>query len=542
MDVILELSKIRAGDHGVYDFIWPVSRREIVAVRDTVLSRLVSTARDFAPSDKGEADLLGILLGIMTNEAMVVFQAYAANRRLTTMGHRLIPPENSRVMSALSAGSVPNPPALLEALRIGLAPQGRRLRRNLSRLRTELAWNGPSRSLLMSVEPTNEVVAIQRLPLIDQHARSVPDYVRYRHPSTWLGPTTNNTSGTLTSEEHRSRIVDTALESIRGGFESGNEELPVELSGYFSDFLIAGMALTKGHVASLSGGSMHLPKRLWTGAGGSIWARILRYATRLAGGEVTGHDHGSGKGHLESPTATVTDFEFCDTFVTFNETQAQALKHGINRDLLIQSDAPEIRPVPARDKLRSNGILINRDKPRSQNPKTRPKIKTVMYPGSMYIGEFLNFGVPLPDNVALDWEARLFSHLRDWGYEFIHKPHPHSLRWPIRGFAESFGGRTLIEPFEEVMHLADVFILIGTQSSILPSIVNSDKGIIFVDYGHLQFTPEAFDMFSRRCHVVKGGLDEANRVFADWGELRDSIENSGNLTDTAFYETYLKLG
>ena len=124
----------------------------------------------------------------------------------------------------------------------------------------------------------------------------------------------------------------------------------------------------------------------------------------------------------------------------------------------------------------------------------------------------------------------------------LHKPHPGSVSLPRDGFTQAFGGRTLTEPFDQVMHLADAFIFVTSQSTPFISILAESKPVVFIDLGLFEWVPEAYEMLGRRCRIVRGRFDEDNRAQVDWDELRNAISEAGDLTDTAFADNYLALG
>ncbi len=163
-----------------------------------------------------------------------------------------------------------------------------------------------------------------------------------------------------------------------------------------------------------------------------------------------------------------------------------------------------------------------------------------MYVSSYYRGEKMVVHVYMPDLVAVDWEARLFSKLSGWGYETLHKPHPSSVALPYPGFTSEFGVKVLAEPFERVLDNADAFIFTSSHTTTLKSAIASDKPLIYVDFGTDTWVPEVYAMFARRCRIVKGWFDEANRAQVDWDDLRAAIEESRYQMDSSFYDNYLE--
>ena len=145
-----------------------------------------------------------------------------------------------------------------------------------------------------------------------------------------------------------------------------------------------------------------------------------------------------------------------------------------------------------------------------------------------------------PDLPALDWEARLLSKLSAWGYQVLNKPHPESISSPPVAFANQFGVRTLTERFERVMHAADASIFTDATSTTFRVALASNKPVVWIDFGLPKWVPEARAMLERRCRVVRGWFDEANRAQVDWDELREAIEESRDLMDMAFVDNYFE--
>ena len=88
------------------------------------------------------------------------------------------------------------------------------------------------------------------------------------------------------------------------------------------------------------------------------------------------------------------------------------------------------------------------------------------------------------------------------------------------------------------MHLADAFLFVSPQSTTFVAMLASGKPMVFVDPGLFEWVPEAYEMLRRRCRIVRGWFDDANRLQVDWDELRGAIQESGDLMDTTFFDSY----
>ncbi len=66
--------------------------------------------------------------------------------------------------------------------------------------------------------------------------------------------------------------------------------------------------------------------------------------------------------------------------------------------------------------------------------------------------------------------------------------------------------------------------------------------MVFVDWEQEPFTSDAREKLQRRCRFVRAWFDEQNRLQTDWADLRNGIEESVELTDRAFFDSYLVFG
>ena len=119
---ILDVSRMTADETGVHGFVWPLSRAEVLAMRDSTLTHMASAIRSHADSQPEDSELLSIVALYLLAEAMAVYQAYALCRRLEALGHRPVPPARSRIFPAVSRHIAPAPSPLLQTLLVGPSP------------------------------------------------------------------------------------------------------------------------------------------------------------------------------------------------------------------------------------------------------------------------------------------------------------------------------------------------------------------------------------------------------------------------------------
>lgn len=539
MTVVLDVSRMDVDENGVKGFLWPLSRQEILSVRDVILPLFTDLARGQDETNQ-QIDSFRVCLGVFLNEVTALYQAHAVIRRLSLSGHDVIPPPKSRLIGPVSAGTIPHPSPESSLIEIGLSDSRTRIRNTLGRMKVYSSWNGLSIDMLRPINWESDVVALRRDGLIDYHARVIDRTVQFVHGRNWLPTLTSEWKQDIGKLAIGSNMADKILNIVRIGFAKGNEELPGYIDKSLREWLFVTTSVIQYRLNWLLQRSERLPKHLWTGSGGLVWSRIVRNAVRRNGGVITGHDHGIGYGFLKTVLPMLTEFESCDVFISFNKAQAEGLRQGMRTDLLMQSKIPEISAVPG---IKRKDASVNSQQSRNANLHARPpKIHRVMYPSSFYLGEKTRAIPAMPDLVAVDWEARLFSKLGNWGYKTLHKPHPGSKVLPYPGFSRQFDTEILLDPFENTLHKADAFIFSSVHTTILNPALASGKPIIFVDFKQSDWNPDAYELFSRRCRVVKGWYDHNNRGQVDWDDLKVAIDEARYLTNSDFYDHYIRVG
>ncbi|MGB0383337.1 MAG: hypothetical protein ACPGWR_00815 [Ardenticatenaceae bacterium] len=541
MEIMLDADRMVVGDEGVKNFVWPLARHELLAMRDTLLASLVPIARWKSDGSSEDAELLSIVFHQFVVEVMGLYQAHAVYRRFEKLGHQPVTLVPGRFFSSMARGMKPSESPIFEYLAVPplVGRQGRfaGTRQQIKKRLKSIRWNGLSFRALLPLDPKDEIAVTQITQLTDYHARAVPDVVKYALFRDWITPL-NHPLQDPNQYAVSISTIEAAIESVKIGFAVGNEELPTYLADYLKNWLIKTTGITRYYLHALCKQPGKVPHRLWVGSGGSHWVRLVGHATRRVGGSVTAHDHGYLVGQIFSVSKMLVDLEVCNAFVTESEGQAESLRKSIDLNLCLQSTTPEIIIVPKSSAL---GALTKR----SNSKKTtifqnqRPKIKTVMYPSSSYVGDRMWLIPTNHDIVKVDWEARLFSKLKKWGLKVINKPHPASMMPSPEAYSKLFDVTTLLEPFERVMHLADVFIYSHSMSTTFGIVLASDKPVVFIDFGYTEWLPEARSMLKKRCGVVKGWFDEANRAQVNWDELHKAIKDSRYLMDMSFVQTYL---
>jgi len=512
---------MRLDARGVTGFCWPVSKQELTTVRDSMLRPIADLAR----GDDMDARLMRMLSLYFTGEVRMLYRLWAVDRRLSAAGHRFLGPAGDRLLPALQAKRAPKQHPLIDQLEAGLPLVRRPLRQWLTRARIGMRWNGFSPGAMRAWRPDRDIACIQDITLIHRHAQLVDEPVHYVKPQRWL-------CTSHTPEQNGSGVggetLHAAMAVAEAGFEAGGEPLPGFLADYLRQFLADTSALVQMRMEALMA-RPDLPRRLWTGSGGGIWSRMLRHAVLRKGGEVTGHDHGSGLAHVMPLSTPLTELESCQVFTTFTPTHAAELQRNIRQDLMVQASPPKIVGLPVDDASRGSR------KTRS-GPRGAPK--RVMYLSQCYLGERLHFYEMLSDPVQLDWQVRLFAELTSRGYTMVLKWHPECHTAVPSYFIGTPGVELLREPLEQVLDQCDVVLMDTSMSTVFRNVLVTDTPLVLIDLQREIWTDKSRELIGSRAPLVKGWFDETNRVCVDWDQLQAAIEAAVELTDPTFFDTY----
>ncbi|MBF0177806.1 MAG: hypothetical protein HQL63_13310 [Magnetococcales bacterium] len=125
----------------------------------------------------------------------------------------------------------------------------------------------------------------------------------------------------------------------------------------------------------------------------------------------------------------------------------------------------------------------------------------------------------------LDFEVRLCHSLLAWGYRVIYKVHPEST-W--NGHEELFGPEVRVEraPFEKVWSQADAYTILLAQSTTTMLIWRTDRPVYLFWQAHLEpFDADSITNIQRRCEVIPGEFDAANRIQIDFDRLQTRLKD-----------------
>ena len=527
---ILNPANMVVDGNGVDNFFWPLNRNEVLAVRDTFLVDYDALIKQEAKSNN-QAVVLSMMVTIV-GEVLSTYRAQALKRSFSEAGLEPVTTPGGRYLGPMFEGRMPEASPILQRLQRGLAhaPMWRRFARHIRALIVQ----GPiSFSSISRMDMHSDIVTVAMGEMIVQHAKAIDNRVRYCRFEEWfypLGPNEGADYGGIPTNA----LLDNVMDVVAKAFAVGNESLDNVSAGYLRNFIREIATLGDRYMARLLAMPDRIPRHLWRGTGGLVFSRMLGHACRELGGHVTGHDHSHGEGAWSTYVETVIEYPFCDRFMVWTPAQKEMASRNLRSELIFPGEEPEIEVVPGdfRPKIPAQ------DMPGKQSREHGLQPLTIMYVGTLYSDDVIPFTPLVPDIVLVDWEARLFEKLKEWGYDIIYKPHPESLgKWP-KGFLQEFNVNIVTEPFEAVYEQADV-ILFG-QSNCTPffGAVPVKCAITVADTGLHEWQPEALELLKKRCGYVSSHYDENNRLQMNWEDLHDQIKLSNSLRDTGFSRAF----
>lgn len=513
---------------GVEDFYWPTTHKPMTQFGERFFYECSDLLREYP--DQKSAIIYKFCVKYLIAIAGGVFQSDLLKARLDIDGVAVNVPAHWLVWPYTLKDKAPPSTPFLETLRrqkpvtplLKKLLDFKRYKRIFAKTKFSIGKMEIDGLKVMTITPEilrNNIIVTQRTGLISRQAKSLSEDVVFCRSDYWFSPVSE--SEIENTKKYNDAVLEQKLFDIVLKLYTEQGVTPSPFIKDYLTSLISEMAALLGiHYKRLLARD-DLPRRLWTGTGGQVWDLMLRSAVIEKGGHVCAFDHGGGTAHVSIPLVGFIELWACHEFVTFNAQQADDIAKAAPEWPRLDHMAPKILFVPSASAPMS-----------FQTKSDKKEIKKIYVLSTLYDQDRGRSFAFYPDLAYVDWQARLFKHLKDWGYEVYFKPHPESRSLPPDAFEKTLGVKIVKGNFEEVAQDADLFLIDYTYTSIMIPAFLTNIPIVLVDFDALPWHKQAYDLVQKRAALVECGFDGQNRIEIDWNALeraiKDSIEKCDN--------------
>lgn len=517
---------IAISKEGIVDYNWPISHQELLDFGQELEHALAKFFRQYPDQDQILAYKIASKNFVTT--ICKCFQGEYLLHKSKQNNLQIDLPSDWQVWPRIFSGQAPEKPTYLKPLKDFQKPKSifqkalniKKLIQVLKKTNLEkinkLEVEGLRLGNIPEENLDNVIIATQRLPLISVHAQNIQENVYLRASQNYFSSVSDEVLTSALSK-HQDLIDKHILEIIRTLYSARGLNMFPAIEAYLSDSLKQYISLINIHLQRLDD-RKDLPRILWTGTGGHIWDSILRCAVKKKNGVVVAHDHGGGVPHLDHPEKGWVEMWSCDEFMTYSQEQAKTFKNFMHSWPNLDESLPDIIHAPnANQPVEIKNIEKYLD--------TNIEIKKIRIFSTIYSSQE-GRGLPIYPHIPyIDWQARLIGYLSENGYDVSFKPHPESQLSTPRAYEDVLGAQIIEKSLEEMGDDFDLYIFDLSNTSVLQTALTTNKPVLIVDFGVMDWREDAFEIFKKRCGYVKG-FYEGSRMSINWDEMLEQIKQA----------------
>ena len=532
----LDIHKMAISQDGVSNFFWPVSYNE----RDMFLQSFMREYMGIVTGDESAESSLPykFTAKYLITEVLAVFNSDLLNKRFKE--HAATPRSRSewRLWSSLFEDKIPEDPAFMKALKQGprakTTLQKFNIIKKVKRVFSLLQIKGKGIGVgYLKLKPVNshvlkhDIIATQRTELIQEHAATVNQDVVFCRSDRWFdGISEAELEAAL--QKAPAVLDEKIMTALKKLYNNNGLMLKGTSLEYLQRILRITPLLISIHYQRLLDMSEKLPVNIWTGTGGYIWDALLRHASlHVHDGEVVGHDHGAAVAHVDNSVVALIELWGCKKFICLNKNQAYEMtQHGKNW-IFFEPNKPQMRSIKTQREICEF----------SKFSSSNFKVKTIIVLATLYGGDRVWMGPCAPDIVHADWQARIITQLRSWGYDVILKVHPETPVPPPPILAK-LGAKIRSEPLENMMEDGDLVLFDHVYTSVFRSVLSTNMPMVLIDFYDHPWTDKALSLFKNRVSFIQAEFDDENRTAIDWCALKQAIEDAPEKRDSKEFFKY----
>lgn len=259
--------------------------------------------------------------------------------------------------------------------------------------------------------------------------------------------------------------------------------------------------------------------------------KIIALAARRRGIHVVGFTHGNEVGIFENHLLPFVETAQCDTFVCHTAAVARNLSNIIKRSPL--GGCSETACVSANDDF---FYKLWRRAQHTVRPRRIQKLMIVGFPMTARRGMFHMAGNFFA--FQLDLEIRLMAAAKSVGVEVIYKMHP-DRRKEAEGIFDTFCDRIVVEPFEDVLDMADAYLFNQIGTTTFGIAVCMNKPVITIDLADENWNPDVRPLLERRCVSIAAKMDHRQRIRFDEAALKNVLTQPVGEIDFSYVRHYM---
>ena len=344
-------------------------------------------------SDYQTKSILICIYGCIFNEfTSVVCNLYILNSRKEINYQSLCHNKKSRIFRNFTNEEY-DFPTIVYTLKYGLSQNF--VKKKLHALRFKFSKKFPNRASLDSLDLHNDILCIHTGDLIEKNYESKQNKIFYVPLSEWFKPIKENYFYMSLRKliALRQNVENIIIKILKNHKLTNNHT-----NKYFKKLIEELLFNTNKHIGNILEKKISV-KKLWTGSGGAITTRILRFTCMLNNGYVVGHDHSHGQGSFVNLINTLIELPFLNEFVTRTNRQKMSIQREMSNSFL-------------KFKNLKIKVLLENEKMNLKNVRKNYFNKKILFVSSLYNIDSSTLD-PLPFiPLLLDFELRLFKLLK----------------------------------------------------------------------------------------------------------------------------------
>ena len=525
----LDIHKIIFSGSGVPDYYWPVSDKIRAEIGDEFIIELAKLISQYEKYEN--VDSYAIIYKYVIAEFIALFWALLlqknANKKVD------VPPNFLYLPYVMQGKKLPSPLFFEKIMR---GPGGvlsfrdkysiRRAINIFKRLdfnKGKLSIEGLNVKVVTENTLKNQIIAVHRNDLIEEHASVVDDDIVFCKINKWFSALTQQE--VLDEIDNKNKGLEEQIKVLSDvSFSKFKIDLNGQYRAYLFDYVEKLSAMFRCHIKKLEG--QVLPERLWLGSGGNPWHKMLSLAVLKNCGYVAGHDHGAGLAHVNNRIMGLIEFWGCTEFFVFNENCKNIFEEQKKSWVSLKNECPKI------------SFLKNERVATVHTGFKAEQLKTIMFPPPIYDGDRGRPG-PYSSNITYaDWQDRFISFFVKLGYRVVLKVHPETPILPPSSFKKNCNVVVDSRPFDVVLKEVDMVVLDHLYTSIFKEVIKTNMPLIFIDFYNHPWTQHARKLFEKRAEFINADIDEENRFFVDLDRVKNAIINARVKSDDDEFFNY----